>query len=152
MHLTDQEYAGLSAEDFFARVQKNFAKDNKRQRLGQFFMNSLPLALYDLISGSFADCFYDNTRIPEFKKTVTKFWENYQPKPQIDCAPAPACVPVAPGINVPACAPTRDKDELIYEINDWLAMIEVAAKDMNDTTMIKNIDKIKDLLNELRAQ
>lgn len=151
MHLTDQEYAGLSAEDFFARVQKNFAKDNKRQRLGQFFMNSLPLALYDLITGSFADCFYDNTRIPEFKKTVTKFWENYQPKPQIsDCALAPACVPVAPGINVPACA--RDKDDLINDIYDRLMTIMLSAEDIHDTLTVERIKVINNLLNELRAQ
>lgn len=65
------------SEKLLSKVQsssKQFLSDAKRsQRKGQALMNALYMCdeeLYTAITGTDADCFYDDKRIPEFTKAV----------------------------------------------------------------------------------
>jgi hypothetical protein len=58
---------------FWQYVQECRSSNRDSQREGQAMMNALrnvaPI-LYNMVTGTLADCFYDNDRIPAFREMV----------------------------------------------------------------------------------
>lgn len=145
MPLTNQEYLQLNPEEFFKTVQQQFTKNNKGQRLGQFFMNSLPEALYNKISNTEADCFYNNDRIPAFKREVTRHWDTFKPRTHTTATEANFITPFWPIDD-----PKQLKDNHIAKIEDSLLKARISAEENGLNEILQHIEQAQFDLDQLK--